>query len=346
MPKVQVAMETGEGGMETLYILIYRSTLINLAIKFAVNFTLLHAFSRNQLYKIISKCSECCALSPRKTSSFTALECTEATTASKDIFLSGCSCFSNWKGILRKQLRQWVSLVHHSPPFKVDQRFLQISHTFSSSILTIRLLQFANVCFWLSLHPVIYAILQQHVRFLKSENHWKPIHRDILIFTRSSGRRGCTVCTAGRTWKPNGSSAEPSDSMVIQAVDPGRLKRDLMLGCGHGHHISREFTVHVQRFLDLIFKFPSHEIKSAFEECKFIKFLDAQPPKGRNTYQGWPPAWGISLGCAANLHSTRKYRKIMGTTKSGICKADLIFPDSILKPFQFISIPFHPTHIK
>ncbi len=111
MPKVQVAMETGEGGMETLYILIYRSTLINLAIKFAVNFTLLHAFSRNQLYKIISKCSECCALSPRKTSSFTALECTEATTASKDIFLSGCSCFSNWKGILRKQLRQWVSLV-------------------------------------------------------------------------------------------------------------------------------------------------------------------------------------------------------------------------------------------
>ena len=30
---------------------MYRSTLINLDIKFAVNFTLLQAFSRNELYK-------------------------------------------------------------------------------------------------------------------------------------------------------------------------------------------------------------------------------------------------------------------------------------------------------
>lgn len=48
--------------------------------------------------------------------------------------------------------------------------------------------------------------------------------------------------------------------------------------------------------------FPSHEIKRA----NLQKFLDAQPPKGRNTGQSWPSAWGISLSCEANLHSTRK----------------------------------------
>ena len=125
---------TGEGGRETY---MYRSTLINLDIKFAVNFTLLHAFSRNELYK---QFSERCALSPRKTSSFTAMECTEATTASKEIFLSGCSCFSshgNWneKGIGLTALL----LTLQSPGSKKSDK--QISQCiFSSSMRPVLLL--------------------------------------------------------------------------------------------------------------------------------------------------------------------------------------------------------------